>query len=237
MTKPQVDRSPVYGARTQTTMVDFPGRIAGVVFTTGCNFQCGFCHNATLLQKQRPGYTWDKLRQICERFRGQWATGVVITGGEPTLAPGIEETVAFFREQGLAVKLDSNGSRPEMLERLLPMVDYVAMDIKTGLDRYHDFVQYPHTHHIEASIRLIMEQAKDYEFRTTVIEDVHTEDEAHRVGKLIAGAKRHYSQAFVPREDLPDPELAKKPRTNPDVVRAFSHVLGKYVEISEARNA
>jgi pyruvate formate lyase activating enzyme len=236
MSDPQPSRSPVYGARKQTTMVDFPGRIAGVVFTTGCNFQCGFCHNASLLQKQRPGYTWEKLAEICWGFRKQWATAVVITGGEPTLAPGIEQAIELFRKQGLAVKLDSNGSRPEMLERLLPMVDYVAMDIKCGLENYPDFVQFPHTDRIQASIRLLMEQAADYEFRTTVIDGVHTDEEAHAVGELIRGAKRHYSQAFIPRDDLPDPELAKKPRTNPDVVRAFAGIVGRYVDEAEARN-
>jgi pyruvate formate lyase activating enzyme len=218
-------------------MVDFPGRIAGVVFTTGCNFRCGFCHNASLLQMQRPGYTWEKLVELCQRFRQQWATAVVITGGEPTLAPGIERAIALFREQGLAVKLDSNGSRPEILERLLPMVDYVAMDIKCALENYPTFVEFPHTDRIQASIRLIMEQAADYEFRTTVIEGVHTDAEAHAVGTLIQGAKRHYSQPFVPRDDLPDPELARKPRTNPDVVRAFAEIVGQYVDQGEARNS
>ncbi len=234
---PSAPRSPVYGFRKQTTMVDFPGRIAGVFFTTGCNFRCGFCHNATLLQQQRPGYAWDELRQVCERFRQQWATGIVLTGGEPTLAPAIEETIDFIRSLGLAVKLDTNGSSPEMLERLLPRLDYVAMDIKCGLDHYPAFVHYPHTDRIAASIRLLIGQAKDYEFRTTVLEPVHTEAEAHLVGELIRGAKRHYSQPFVPRDDLPDPELAKLPRTNPDVVRAFARIVGQYVQTAEARNA
>ena len=234
---PEVTGSPIYGSRRQTTMVDFPGRIAGVVFTTGCNFQCGFCHNATLLQKQRPGYGWDALRDLCQRFRQQWATGIVITGGEPTIAPGIEETVCFVRHLGFAVKLDSNGSRPEVLERLLPLVDYVAMDIKCALEHYASFVHFGQTDRIQTSIRLIMEQAKDYEFRTTVIEGIHTPEEAHGVGQLIKGAKRHYSQPFVPHDDLPDPELAKKPRTNPDVVREFAEIVGQYVQTAQPRNA
>ena len=90
---------------------------------------------------------------------------------------------------------------------------------------------------IQTSIRLIMEQAKDYEFRTTVIEGIHTPEEAHGVGQLIKGAKRHYSQPFVPHDDLPDPELAKKPRTNPDVVREFAEIVGQYVQTAQPRNA
>lgn len=234
---PAAPCSPIYGCRKQTTMVDFPGRIAGVMFTTGCNFRCGFCHNATLLQKQRPGYSWEDLRKICQRFRDQWATGIVITGGEPTLAPAIDETLAFLRNFGFALKLDTNGSQPEVLEKLLPLVDYVAMDIKCGLGTYGNFVCFNLTERIETSIRLIMERAADYEFRTTVVEGVHTPEEAHMVGELIRGAKRHYSQPFVPRDDLPDPELAKKPRTNPDVVRDFAQIVGQYVQTAEARNA
>jgi pyruvate formate lyase activating enzyme len=234
---PTAPCSPIYGARRQTTMVDFPGRIAGVTFTTGCNFGCGFCHNAALLRERRAGYTWKKLREVCERFRKQWATGVVITGGEPTLAPAIGETIAFIRHLGFAIKLDSNGSRPDVLEQLLPMVDYVAMDIKCALPNYATFVDFPGTDKIQASIQLIMEQASDYEFRTTVIDGIHTPEEAHLVGELICGAKRHYSQPFVPREDLPDPELAKKPRTNPDIVHAFAAIVEQYVETAESRNA
>lgn len=235
--KPTAPCSPVYGFRKQTTMVDFPGRIAGVLFTTGCNFRCGFCHNATLLQTQRPGYAWDELRRACERFRRQWATGIVLTGGEPTLAPAIEETVDVIRELGFAVKLDTNGSNPDLLERLLPSLDYVAMDIKCALEQYPAFVHYPHTDRIAASIRLLIDRATDYEFRTTVLETVHTEAEAHRVGELIRGARRHYSQPFVPRDDLPDPALAKLPRTNPDAVRAFARIVAQYVQTAEARNA
>ena len=232
---PSAPRSSIYGFRRQTTMVDFPGRIAGVAFTTGCNFRCGFCHNASLLQERRDGYAWERLAEICARFRKQWATAIVVTGGEPTIDPAIGDTIRFLRAQGFAIKLDSNGSRPEVLEQLLPMVDYVAMDVKCALAGYATFVRFSQTDRIEASIRLIMERAADYEFRTTVIEGVHTVAEAHRMGELIRGARRHFSQPFLPREDLPDPELARKPRTNPDVVRAFADVVGQYVERAEAR--
>ena len=209
-------RSPVFGFRKQPSMVDFPGRMAAVFFTTGCNFHCGFCHNAGLLGEPRPGYPWERLRGVCSRFLDQWVDGAVITGGEPTLAPELPELVAFLKGVGFAVKVDSNGSRPEVLAQLLPDLAYVAMDVKCGLSSYPEFVKFPDTGKIAQSVDLLRGSGVPYEFRTTVVQSFHTDEEMRAIGRLINPARRYVLQPFVPRDDLPAPAFRREPRTPPD---------------------
>ncbi len=194
-------------------MVDFPRKFAAVFFTSGCNFTCGFCHNAALIGKKQAGLSWDKLETACTKFKKNWVNGVVITGGEPTLADDLAEMIRFFKKFGFAVKLDTNGSNPERLAECLPLVDYVAMDVKTGFSGYPDLVRYANTDNIRKSIDLIQSEAKDYEFRTTVIEQLHTDSLMDELAAAIKGSKRYVLQAFIPRELLPDPKYSLLPRT------------------------
>lgn len=194
-------------------MVDFPQHFAAVFFTSGCNFTCGFCHNATLMGKKQTGLSWDKLNEACTKFKQDWVNGVVITGGEPTLAPDLIELIHFFKKFGFDVKLDTNGSNPDLLNECLPLVDYVAMDVKTGFSDYQKLVKYSDTQKIQRSINLIRDQAKDYEFRTTIITNWHTNEQIDEVAKIIKGAKRFALQAFIPRNELPDKSFALLPRT------------------------
>jgi pyruvate formate lyase activating enzyme len=207
--------SPVYGNLANPSMVDFPGRLAAVFFTTGCNFRCGFCHNAGLLAERKPGYAWPKLEEICGGFRDQWVDGAVVTGGEPTLEPGLGDLLSFFRRLGFAIKLDTNGSRPEVLETVLAQVDYVAMDVKCSLASYPALTGFAHTDRVRRSIELVKSQARDYEFRTTLIPGFDTDAELRDIADLIRGARRYVLQPFLPREDLPDPRLRTAPRTAP----------------------
>ena len=204
----------IYAYLEKPSMVDYPKHFAAVFFTSGCNFTCGFCHNAALMGKKQAGLPWERLEQACTKFKKDWVNGAVITGGEPTLAPDLIELIRFFRDRfGFAVKLDTNGSNPKLLAKCLPLVDYVAMDIKTGFSGYPELVGYAKTANIQRSIDLIKAEAKDYEFRTTVIDSHHTDQLMEEVGETIHGAKRFALQAFIPRDELPGKEYRTLPRT------------------------
>ena len=223
--------SPVFGILRNPSMVDYPGRLSGVMFIAGCNFRCGFCHNAAELGGPlRPGMPWSQLERACRRFRDNWVEAVTITGGEPTLHPGLPELIRRLRAWGFLVKLDTNGSRPDVLETVLPHVDYAAMDVKCSLPRYADFVKFADGDKVRKSIGLIRSHAADYEFRTTVVPGVHDADEIRQVAELVAGSRRLALQAFVPRADLPDPTLRTMPRTAPETLRHLAEVVRPYVD-------
>lgn len=204
----------IYAYLEKPSMVDFPRHLAAVFFVSGCNFVCGFCHNADLMGKKQTGLSEDRLRTACEKFRADWVNGVVITGGEPTEADDLPELIALFREFGFAVKLDTNGSNPDRLETCLPLVDYVAMDVKAGFSLYPELVRYAELDRIRRSIELIRTRAKDYEFRTTVIETIHDDEQMEEIKKLVAGSKRYVLQAFIPRDELPGKRFRELPRTS-----------------------
>lgn len=208
-----LQRSSVYAYLEKPSMVDYPKKFAAVFFTSGCNFTCGFCHNANLMGSMRQGLDWETLELACRKFRKDWVNGAVITGGEPTLSEDLPEVIAFLKKFGFSVKLDTNGSSPRTLKKVLPLVDYVAMDVKTGMSGYCDLVRFPDIEKIKASIDLIKAEARDYEFRTTVIESWHSNEQMDEVAEIIHGAKRYALQAFIPRDDLPSEEFSHLPRT------------------------
>ena len=229
-------RSPVYGVLQNASMVDFPGRLAAVFFLTGCNFKCGFCHNAALMNRTgAAGLPWTEVEQICRKFRDNWVAGAVVTGGEPTLNPGVFHIVEKLREWGSATKLDTNGSRPGVLEKLLPRVDYVAMDVKFAPADYSKRVGFADVAALTESIRLIREKAAAYEFRTTVIEAWHDADSMRAIGEWVRGGELHVLQAFVPRAELPDPACRAMPETRAEILRACADLLRPYVARVEIR--
>ena len=204
----------VYAYLEKPSMVDYPGRFAAVFFTSGCNFGCGFCHNAALMGKKRAGLSWEQLETVGAKFKQDWVNGVVITGGEPTCCDDLPELILLFKSRfGFAVKLDTNGSNPDRLAECLPLVDYVAMDVKCGLSTYPEIVRFGDTDKIRRSVELIRTEAKDYEFRTTVIESVHTDEQMDEVRETIAGSRRYALQAFIPRDGLPGEKYRTQPRT------------------------
>jgi len=185
----------------------------------------------------KSGYTWEKLGEICERFRQGWVDGVVITGGEPTLAADLLPLLDFVRRFGFAVKLDSNGSRPEVLDQALPLLDYVAMDVKCSLQNYPTLTGFNDAGQIARSAELLRTRARDYEFRTTVIERLHSDEEMRMIGALIRCARRYVLQPFLPREDLPDPTLRTEPRTSPDRLKYLAAFMREYTDEIIVRGA
>ena len=144
---------------------------------------------------------------------------VTISGGEPTLQPALKETIRFIREMGFLVKLDTNGANPAVLRECLPFIDYVAMDVKCSMAHYPEFVHFHDVNAVRESIRMIINNAADYEFRTTVMESFHTIEEMSSTAVELRGAKRWILQPFVPHDDLPDPALCGEKRTRPSFLQ------------------
>jgi pyruvate formate lyase activating enzyme len=205
----------IYAYLEKPSLVDYPGRFAAVFFTIGCSFSCGFCHNAPLIGRKQAGLPRERIEDACEKFRKDWVNGVVITGGEPTCSADLPELIDLFRNRfGFPVKLDTNGSHPQRIEDVLPLVDYVAMDVKCGLSAYPQLTGFSDTDKILRSIELIRAKARDYEFRTTVIESVHTDEQMDEIYRMIEGCRRFALQAFIPRDDLPDRHYRALGRTS-----------------------
>ena len=188
------------------TLLDYPGRLAATVFLGGCNMRCPFCHNASLVVRpDNTEITEDELFAFLESRRGK-LSGVCVTGGEPTLNRELPSFISKIRALGYSVKLDTNGTNPDMLESLIRdgLVDYVAMDIKTSIENYGRVSGIPDidTSKIERSIDLLLSGAVPYEFRTTVVRELHTASDFEAIGRRIEGARAYFLQSFKDSGDL-----------------------------------
>lgn len=220
----------------KTTLLDFPTKVACTVFTGGCNFRCPFCHNGTLVKdpKQFPTIEISELLAFLDKRKGI-LDGVCITGGEPLLNKDIAELLREIKARGYAVKLDTNGSFPELLEALIDegLIDYVAMDVKSSKEKYHLLAGTDkYNEEIEKSVKLLMSDKVDYEFRTTVIRELHELSDFEDIGSWIAGAKKYYLQLFKDSGDLL--EGGYSPYTEEDM-RAALEIVKKYVPTAELR--
>ncbi len=189
------------------TLLDFPGRVACTVFLGGCDFRCPFCHNFELVDGSAPAVMDDtELFTFLEKRRGL-LEGVAITGGEPCLRPDLPDLLARIKDLGYAVKLDTNGTHPAMLADILRrrLADYVAMDIKNSPEKYARTVGLPAVDlaPVRESVQLLMQGAIDYEFRTTVVAELHAAEDFEAIGQWIAGARRYFLQAFADRDSVP----------------------------------
>ena len=184
------------------TLLDYPGVVACTVFTAGCNFRCPFCHNAMLVLPEQIDdecLTDDEVFGFLKKRRGV-LDGVAVTGGEPLLHADMPEFLARVKELGYKIKLDTNGSNPELLSEIIKnkLVDRVAMDIKNAPEEYaqtiglksFDFAP------VERSKEMLLSGETDYEFRTTVVKGIHTKESLIGAAKWIEGAKEYYLQQF-----------------------------------------
>lgn len=187
------------------TMLDFPGYVACTVFTPGCNFRCPFCHNSLLVTRMNDSeiYSEDDILSYLKKRQGV-IDGICISGGEPLMHDDIFDFVKKVKELGFLVKIDTNGSFPEKLEKLIDSgnIDYVAMDIKNCPDRYGETVAIPDFDFepVRKSVQILLENKVKYEFRTTVVKEFHTPQDMVKIGELIQGAEKYFLQHFIESE-------------------------------------
>ena len=196
------------GGLQKLTLLDFPGKVACTVFTVGCNFRCPFCHNAPLVTHcaSTPTMSEEEFFSFLKKRQGI-LDGVAITGGEPTLMSGLYDFIKKIKDMGFLVKLDTNGTNPEVLQTLInnKMIDYVAMDIKNSLEKYaitSGLSENYDLSKIKESADILMSGNLDFEFRTTIVSPYHTEEDMESIGRWLSGDEKFYLQNFVDSGDL-----------------------------------
>lgn len=191
----------------KTTLLDYPEHIACTIFTGHCNFRCPFCHNGELVlcPDTQPVIPEADFFDFLTK-RGKRLEGVAITGGEPTLQPDLIEFIGKIKERGLLVKLDTNGTRPDLIKELInnSLVDYFAIDIKSSKESYNKVCGIPDMDisKIEESVDLLMTHPIPYEFRTTVCKELHNESEFRKIAEWIKGCRAYYLQSYIPSDTL-----------------------------------
>lgn len=191
----------------KTTLLDFPGQVAASIFTGGCNFRCPFCQNGGLVlhPQTEPSIPEEEFFAFL-RKRAGILTGVCISGGEPTLQPDLRDFILRIRALGYQVKLDTNGYRPDVMISLIEdgLVDYVAMDIKSSPAGYARATGIPDIDlsKIQQSVYYLLKEHVPYEFRTTVVRDLHNSEDFVKIGEWIRGCKHYYLQSYKDSEDV-----------------------------------
>ncbi|MBD3248635.1 anaerobic ribonucleoside-triphosphate reductase activating protein [Candidatus Woesearchaeota archaeon] len=190
----------------KSSLIDYPPYVSVVVFTSGCNFRCGFCHNPGLVNGEGEDISEEEVFELLDK-RKKWIDAVVITGGEPCLQKDLVEFISKVRERGFKVKLDTNGSFPDVLEDIIKrrLVDYIAMDIKSSPENYSKSAGVDiDIEKIKKSIDMIRKSGVEYEFRTTVIPGLTGLKEVVSISKMIKGADKYVIQNFRNSEDMID---------------------------------
>lgn len=191
----------------KTTLLDYPGHLASTIFLGGCNFRCPFCHNASLVlaPANQPTIPEEEIFNTLAKRKGV-LEGVCITGGEPTIYPGLTKFINRIKDMGLLVKLDTNGNNPEIIHDLITSnsIDYVAMDIKNSKEKYalSSGLNSFDVSRISESISILLSSTIDYEFRTTVVKELHTKEDLLSIGSWIQGAKEYYLQPYKDSGDI-----------------------------------
>lgn len=223
----------------KSTLLDYPGKVASLIFTYGCNLRCEYCHNPELVIfpcNMSNIVNEDEVLSFLKSRQGI-IDALVITGGEPTLQKDLILFIKKVKKLGLLVKLDTNGTNSEIVKRILKLniVDYWAMDIKYEDEIYEqkleENVDYDE---IKKSIKLIIENAIDYEFRTTYVKGIHTVKSAEGIGKLIKDSKRYYIQNFRPGKTI-TPSLNRSNSFTPAELIKMKRLVKKYVKDVEIR--
>jgi len=226
------------GGLQKFSLIDYPGKICAIVFTQGCNLRCPYCHNPELVKPELfdTPLSENKVFSFLENRKGK-LDAVEITGGEPTLQPDLLEFVKKIKDMGFLVKLDSNGTNPHVLERIIKnkLVDYLAMDIKAPLEKYSRVVGVRvNIANIRYSINLIMKSGINYEFRTTVVKSLLPREDIIKIGKLIRGAENYFLQRFILSKTL-DKNFSDKTTYSDKEFRDLKKILEKYVRKCEIR--
>jgi pyruvate formate lyase activating enzyme len=202
--------------------------MSSVLFTPGCNLRCPFCHNwRIVVEPKGPFLTEDEALDILDERKG-FIDSVVVTGGEPTIQEGLPNFLGRLREEEFNVKLDTNGMKPEVLEKCLGLVDYVAMDLKTAPRRYRELgCGSPDA--LMESVRLVLEGDVDYEFRCTVVPGFVDAESVSEMNRAVSGARRFVFQQFVPGDTL-DPGFRGIEPFSMGVIEGFRKLMESFVD-------
>jgi len=211
----------------KTSLIDFPNRIATVLFTPGCNLRCPFCHNWRLVLEPKPPFLNEETVFKILDSRRKYVNAIVITGGEPTMHKDLPLFIKSLKERGFSVKLDTNGFLPHVLEACLTHVDYVALDVKTSLEKY-SLLGARGTTDFLRTIEILKNGNVDYEFRATVVPGFIDAEIIPKIGELVEGGKRFAFQQFVPGDTLDKNFNGIKPYP-PEVIAGFAETMKRYV--------
>jgi pyruvate formate lyase activating enzyme len=227
------------------TLIDYPKKLACTIFLFGCNLRCGFCHNPNLViaEKENKPILKEEVLEFL-RKRKPYLDGVCITGGEPTINEALPSFVEQIKKLGYSVKIDTNGTNPEMISDLIArkLADYIAMDIKTDKENYYSLTKTEvNVNNIEQSIRLITNSGIDYEFRTTCIPKHHTSETIENIGKWLVELtgkkpKNYFLQGFINREEgLVDDNFSTIENMQEKDLESMKKIAEKYFEKVEIR--
>ncbi|NWG10264.1 anaerobic ribonucleoside-triphosphate reductase activating protein [Candidatus Bathyarchaeota archaeon] len=212
----------------KTSLIDFPEKIATVLFTPGCNLRCPFCHNWRIVVDPKPPFlNEENALKILEK-RKRFVDAVVVTGGEPTLHNELPKFLKKLKEKAFTVKLDTNGFYPQVLEECLVYVDYVALDVKTSLEKY-ERLGTKETKTLLRTIEILKSGKVDYEFRTTVVPGFVDAEDISRIGEIVKGAKTFAFQQFISGDTLNRNFETVKPYS-PETIIGFAEKMKDYVE-------
>lgn len=222
----------------ETSFVDWDGKVCSLVFTSGCNFKCPFCFNQALVLE--PDALEDVPEQVVIDFMEKhkdFIDGVCITGGEPTIMPELAGFCERVKEKGFLIKLDTNGSNPEVLQELIDkkLIDYIAMDIKGPWEKYSNFIGTEHNiEKIKKSAGILLNSGIDYEFRTTIVPSFHTKQVFEKTVSQVKGAKKYCLQKFQPGMCL-EPAYNEEKKQSDEEMEEFAKIARKYVETVKVR--
>ena len=217
----------------KSSLVDYPSKIAAVVFTLGCNFRCPYCHNPNILTAVSTNRLFDEAAvfDFLKTRKGK-LDAVVVSGGEPTLQKDLGNFFKKLKELGFLTKLDTNGSSPKILEYLIKeeLLDYVAMDIKAPIEKYKEIARVNiDTNNILKSIEILKDSKTGYEFRTTTVKSQLSFEDFEKIGKMLCGAENYYLQKFKPDITL-NPDFAKEKTYTDEEFLKIKTMLLKYIK-------
>ena len=212
----------------KVSLIDYPNKIASVLFTPGCNLRCGFCHNWRIVVEPKPPFLQEAVALGILERRKKYVDAVVVTGGEPCMHKELPRFLEKLKQRGFQVKLDTNGFYPDVLEQCLAHVDYVALDVKTSLEKYA-LLGAKDTAALLRTVNMLKMGKVAYEFRTTMVPELVTAGDVTRICELVKGAKTHAFQQFVPQDTLDKRFEGLKPYA-PEVINEFAETMRNYAE-------
>lgn len=226
----------IYGLN-KTTLLDYPGRVAATIFLGGCNFRCPFCQNSSLILDpgSQPEIPEEEVLSFLKK-RKRILEGVCVTGGEPTLSPELPAFLKKIRTLGYPIKLDTNGTRPKLLKSLAEqeLIQMTAVDIKACPDNYPSLcgMLHPDLNAVKETVEFLKNGTLDYEFRTTVVRELHSEKDFIEIGQWLSGAKAYYLQAYRDSGEVLQPGFSSYTR---EELMYFREILKRTIPLVEIR--